>query len=334
MPTEPLVSVVIVNFNGKKYLKSCIDSLYQGSYKNIEIVLVDNGSCDGSVEFVRSLYKDVNIVDNKVNLGLAVASNKGAAVAKGEYLFFFNNDTLADPHLISSLVGAMQSDPQIGIAGCRTYTYDGKSLINAGVPCDIFGYPYGRSEPFYVDAAIFMRKDLFQRLGGFDEKMFLYGEDRDICWRCWLYGYKVAVVDDAKFFHDSACVTSELKEYQTNITKRFWGEFNALRSIIKNYSAFSVFFTLPLYAGINIAEICVFFLKGQLRVIREVYVRAYTENFKNLSELLKKRSQVQSGRRISDLALLGHMDKVSGKLRLLFMMGIPAFSEKAKYDGV
>jgi GT2 family glycosyltransferase len=332
MERAPLVSVIIVNYNGKKYLKGCIDSLLQGEYKNIEIVLVDNGSSDGSIDLVRSLYSNVSIVDNKSNLGLAVASNKGAEAARGEYLFFFNNDTIADRQLVSSLVRKVQEDPEVGIAGCRTYTYDGRSLINAGVPCDIFSYPYGSSEPFYVDAAIFIRRDLFSRLTGFDEKMFLYGEDRDICWRCWLSGYKVSVAEEAKFYHDSACVTDDLKEYQTNIAKRFWSEFNALRAIMKNYSAYSMLFILPSYAAVNIAEVCVFLFRGQWRVIREAYLRAYVENFKDLKGLLKERSRVQKGRRISDLALLSHMDKISGKLRLLFKMGIPAFSEKAKYS--
>jgi len=323
MKVEPLVSIIIVNFNGKRYLKYCFDSLYQGSYKNIEIILGDNGSSDGSLEIVRSQYKDIRIVDNEKNLGLSIASNKGSCLASGEYLFFFNNDTIADKGLIANLITAMKSDARLGIAGCKTYTYEGSSLINAGVPCDIFGYPYARGKPFYVDAGIFIRKDLFHHLGGFDEAMFLYGEDRDICWRCWLSGYKVEVVEGAKFFHDSACITENLRAYQTSINKRFWGEFNALRSILKNYSLSGLFFILPLYMFINLSEILVFILKGDFRIVKEAYLKSYKENLRLIKDTLRLRKRIQKQRVVSDFSLIKNMQKISGKFILLTKIGFP-----------
>ena len=84
MGNNPLVSIIVVNFNGKKYLKACFDSLYLGTHSNIEIILVDNGSEDASADFVRQSYKDIKVVDLKKNLGLAVASNKGFEIAKGK----------------------------------------------------------------------------------------------------------------------------------------------------------------------------------------------------------------------------------------------------------
>lgn len=331
METSPLVSIIVINFNGKKYLKDCFNSLLQGSYKNIEIIFVDNGSSDGSLEFVSNNYKNIRIIDNKFNLGLAVASNRGAGVANGKHLFFYNNDTIADKELIADLVEAMKQDPEIGIAGCRTYTYDGKNLINAGVACDIFSYPYAKAKPFYVDAAIFTRKDIFYKIGGFDEKMFLYGEDKDICWRCWLYGYKVTVIDKARFFHDSACITKDIRQYHTSITKRFWGEFNSLRSILKNYSLFFLFFILPLYIAINIVEVCVFSLKGEFGVIKNAYLKSYIENIRNIKDILRWRSKIQKERKISDFDLIKHMSKASGKLSLFLSMGIPRFNEQITY---
>jgi len=332
MENNPLVSVIIINFNGKKYLKNCFDSLYAGTYKNFEIILVDNGSCDGSVDFIRESYKSVITQGLGSNYGLAIASNKGASVAKGKYLFFYNNDTIADANLIHNLVDALEKDPHIGIAGCQTYTYEDRKLINAGVPCDIFGYPYGNTAPFYVDAAIFVRRDLFREMGGFDEKMFLYGEDRDLCWRCWLYGYRVEVINDAKFFHDSACITEDIKKYQTNIRKRFLGEFNALRSILKNYSAGLLVFILPGYIFINLAEMFAFMLSGNLAVIKNVYVASYVENIKNYRNLMILRARVQKERKISDFTLIRRMDRISGKLRLLLDMGLPEFNQQNKYS--
>jgi GT2 family glycosyltransferase len=326
MQTEPLVSVIIVNFNGKKYLKNCLDSLYQGSYKNIEIIFVDNGSKDASVEFIKDNYKGLTVVALEDNLGLSVASNRGSRAAKGKYLFFYNNDTIADINMIASLTGELESNPGIGIAGCKTYTYDGKRLINAGVPCDIFGYPYAKAAPFYVDAGIFIRKDLFEGLGGFDEKMFLYGEDRDICWRCWLSGYSVEVSAGAKFFHDSACITGNLGEYRTNINKRFWSEFNALRSILKNYGAFSILLILPWYTAINLGEVLLFLLMGKVDIVKDAYLRSYVQNLKLIKNTLLERKKIQRARAVSDWEIILRLDKISGKARLLFDMGIPRFS--------
>lgn len=308
-----------------------MDSLYSGSYKNIEILLVDNGSLDSSVDFARANYPGVKIVEMGENAGLAIASNQGASRAAGRYLFFYNNDTIADADLISRLASALEADAQIGIAGCETYTYDGKQLINAGVPCDIFGYPYGKTPPFYVDAAIFISKTLFLQVGGFDEKMFLYGEDRDLCWRVWLYGYKVAVVEHAKFFHDSACIDQDIKKYRTNTRKRFLGEFNALRSILKNYSRGFLIFILPLYFLVNCAEALAFLLRGKAEVVKNVYLRSYVENFRNLDNLPALRKKLQQDRKISDFVLLRHMDKIPGKLRLFFKIGIPEFNRQNKY---
>jgi len=327
-----LVSIIIINYNGNKYLKGCFDSLLNGSYKQIEIILVDNGSSDGSIEFVRENYKNIRVIDNKANLGLAAASNSGRSEAGGKYLFFFNNDTIADKDLIANLVAALESDGSIGIAGCSTYTYSGKSLINRGVACDIFGYPYGSGEPFYVDAGIFISAQLFDAIGGFDEKMFLYGEDRDICWRAWLYGFKVSVADNAKFYHDSACITDNLSEYRTSINKRYWSEFNALRSILKNYSLPALFFILPAFFTINLAEIFLFLLKGKAVVVRNTYLKSYIDNMKYFKDTLRLRSKIQKERKVSDISIIGRMCKASGKVKLFLNMGVPEFNEQTKYS--
>src|SRR3989338_5948780 len=134
--------------------------------------------------------------------------------------------------------------------------------------------------------------------------MFLYGEDRDICWRCWLYGYKVVVADDAVFYHDSFCTSKDLKQYNTNIFKRFYGEFNALRAILKNYSWPFLLFVLPLYTSINIAEAFVFIFKRNFNVVRDVYIKSYVENFKNIKDTMTKRAKIQRERMISDFELI------------------------------
>lgn len=322
---EPLVSVIIVNYNGRHYLKDCFESLKAGAYKNIEMIFVDNGSKDASLEFVDENYPEIKRIDNKENLGLAIASNRGASAAKGKYLFFFNNDTIADRNMISELVRNAETDKEIGICGCTTMTYDGKGVINSGVACDIYGYPYGDGEPLYVDAAIFIRKDVFEEIGGFDPKMFLYGEDRDICWRTFLYGYKVVVVPTSFFFHDSFCSMKGGK-YVTNVWKRHIGERNLIRSLIKNYSLLNFIRIFPKYLLISIAEIAVFTLMGRFNVVWGAYVKAYLWNIRNLADTLKMRKKIQKERRCGDEVVLKRMGKKSGKFELFKKIGIPRFA--------
>lgn len=322
---EPLVSIIIVNYNGKHYLKDCFDSLYKGEYKAIEIIFVDNGSKDGSIDFVKAHYPDIKAVDIGANLGLAIASNRGAREAKGKYHFFFNNDTKADGKMISELVKTAEARPEIGICGCTTLTYDGKAVINSGVACDIYGYPFGDGEPLYVDAAIFIRGDVFDEIGGFDEKMFLYGEDRDICWRTLIYGYDVVVATGAFFLHDSFCSLNGGR-YTTNIWKRHVGERNLIRSLLKNYSAGRLITILPRYLAISLAEILMFILIGKFNVAFSAYLKAYWWNIVNLPETLKLRKKIQAERRVDDRVILKRMGKKSGKFELFKKIGIPRFA--------
>lgn len=322
---DPLVSVIIVNYNGRHYLKDCFEALKAGLYRNIEIVLVDNGSVDGSIGFVSEHYPDVRLIDNKKNLGLAIASNRGAASAMGKYLFFFNNDTKADRLMLSELVRVAESDPSIGICGCTTLTYDGAEVINSGVACDIYGYPYGDGEPLYVDAAIFIRRDVFEEIGGFDPKLFLYGEDRDICWRTLLYGHDVVVVPTAFFMHDSFC-SANGSRVVTNVWKRHVGERNLIRSLLKNYSATSLAMILPRYLILSLSEITLFALLGRFNVVWGAYLKAYIWNIRNIAETLALRKRIQRERRVPDSVILKRMGKKSGKLELFRKKGIPSFA--------
>lgn len=321
----PLVSVIIVNYNGRHYLKECFDSLISGTYKNFEMILVDNGSRDGSASYVRENYPDVKVIDNGANLGLAIASNRGATAAKGEYLFFFNNDTRADKEMLAELVHAAEEDSKIGICGCTTYTYDGSAIINSGVACDIYGYPFGDGEPLYVDAAIFIRRKVFDEIDGFDPEMFLYGEDRDICWRTLIYGYDVKVVTKAFFLHDSFCSIKE-GQYVTNVWKRQVGERNLIRSMLKNYSLKNLAWIFPKYLFLSILEVGAFAALGRFRVVWSGYLRAYWWNIARLGETMSMRWKIQAERRADDSVVLKRMGKKSGKIELFKRIGIPRFA--------
>ena len=324
--SNPLVSVIIVNFNGKKYLQPCFDSLFSGAWRDIEIIFVDNGSGDGSLEFVTKNYPRIKVCDNRENLGLAIASNRGAACARGEYLFFLNNDTIADSRLIAELVNAADHNPNAAVFACKNMTYDGKCQVTFGLSCDDFGFPYENAGPiFYADGGIFVRRRAFFEINGFDELMFLYGEDRDFCWRLFLRGYDIAGVPEAVFYHDSFCTRVSSSKYTSSILKRYLGEYNLLRSMLKNYSSGVLAAILPLYLAISFAEMMFFLLKGKSKVVVSGYLKAYRKNIIDLPDTLRQRKIIQAGRKVGDARILKRMVKGSGKLNIYRKIGMPKF---------
>jgi GT2 family glycosyltransferase len=326
---EPLVSVIIVNYNGKKYLKNCFDSLKNGEYANLEIIFVDNGSKDGSIELVKKEYTWIKIIDNQKNLGLAIASNKGAEISKGKYLFFLNNDTISQPNILTELVAVMEDDPAVGVCACKNMTYDGKQELSTGLSCDIFGFPCANDgEIFYADAGIFIRKSVFEEIGGFDNKLFLYGEDRDICWRVLLQGYNIAGVPSAIFYHDSACTFTGKNKYTTNIWRRYWGEYNLIRSMLKNYSAKTLLIIFPCFLILSFFEVIFLLSRGEIKVVFYAYIKSYWQNILDLPDTLRERSYVQRIRKVNDSFVQKRMVKGSGKIRIYKRLGVPKFDNK------
>jgi hypothetical protein len=329
---EPLVSIIIVNYNGKKYLRNCFDSLEKGRYRNFEIIFVDNGSKDGSCEFVRQEYPWVKILDNKENLGLAIASNRGAELAKGDYLFFLNNDTISHPDILSNLVSVMENNTKVGVCACKNMTYDGKYEVCTGVSCDIFGFPCGNeSAVFYADAGIFIRKSVFEEIQGFDPKLFLYGEDRDLCWRVLLQGYDIIGVPAAVFYHDSACTSTGTDKYTTNIWKRYLGEYNLIRSMLKNYSTKTLLYIIPQYLILSFLEIMFLLCKGEIKPIFSSYLKAYIDNIGDFRDTWQQHRSIQKIRKVSDSVIQKKMVRWSGKIKMYKKIGVPKFDNNRMY---
>ena len=329
MQNLPLVSIIVVNYNGKKYLQNCLDSLYKINYNNFEIIFVDNGSEDDSNDFVKNNYPEINVLKLDNNLGLAVASNRGAEIAGGTYLFFLNNDTIVDSEILNQLVRKAESDTEIGVCVCDVFTYDGKDEIGLGLSCDRFGYPCGNLGPlFYPDAAIFIRKSVFDEVDGFDNMLFLYGEDRDLCWRILLQGYKIEPVKTAWFRHDSACTFVGKSGYKTNTWKRQLGERNLIRSMLKNYSFAGLLLIFPQYFFLSIAEVCLLLFMGQFRVVKEAYFKAYIWNIRNFQDTWEEHKKINKMRLISDLKMWKNMARQIGKIQVYKWMGVPKFESK------
>lgn len=208
MEELPLVSIIIVNYNGKTHLEKCLSSITTSSYKKYEVILVDNNSSDSSVEFVQKNYSFVNVIKLDKNYGFAEPNNIGAKSAKGEFFLFLNNDTMTTPDFITELVKAAKDDSEIGIFQSLLLKPDG-TIDSSGDFIDMYGRAYSSKENTTAirpilsarGASMMIRKDVFWDLGGFDKNYFVSFEDVDLGLRAWICGYSVVLVPKSVVYH-------------------------------------------------------------------------------------------------------------------------------------
>ena len=240
MNPRPLLSVIIPNWNGKHFLTECIDSLKEQTFRDFEIILVDNGSTDGSAEFAGERYREfIRVLRNKENLGFAGGNNVGIQAARGEYIVLLNNDTWADPHWLEELVKATQFDPPIGMWASKIYSYYKRNQIEAvgeliywdGLSRARGQYEQDRGQYNAMEEIFFppgcgamYRKSLFDGIGLFDEDFFAYADDSEIGIRARLACWKCLYVPAAIVYHKNSGTAgqySPLKAFYVE-RNRFW----------------------------------------------------------------------------------------------------------------
>ena len=248
---QPLVSVIVANVNGRRHLATLLESLDAQDYpaQRREAIVVDNGSTDGSVEFLRTHHPEVRVVRNAANEGFARSNNQGAEIARGKYLALLNNDLRLEPTWLTSIVAeAEHAAPDLVCLGSRILTWDGAGVDFAGASMAFTGIAYNLrfaqgAEPdellFASGAAMLVERAVFLDVGGFDEEYFSYYEDVDLGWRLWLLGHRVGFCRSAVSYHRrNASIPSRPETV-------FLLERNALFSIVKNYDDDSLAAALP-----------------------------------------------------------------------------------------
>lgn len=217
--TNPLVSIIIVNYCGKIFLKKCLESLSKTEYQNYEVIVVDNNSTDGSVEFLNKSFPEIQLIKLNKNYGFTIPNNMAAKMAKGKYLVFLNNDTIVTNTWISELIKALETDKTIVIGQSLLMKPD-VSVDSSGDFVDGIGRSFSeRKIPQklrYIlsarGASMMVRKDAFLELGGFDESFFASYEDVELGWKAWLWGYKVVVVPTSIVYHTGGQTVKQLSK--------------------------------------------------------------------------------------------------------------------------
>lgn len=263
---DPSISVVVVNLNGRALLAECLDALAAQEYPSdrLEVLMVDNGSTDDSVSFVREGYPRVQVIEAGRNLGFAGGNNLGARIARGDYLALINNDASAGSCWLRSMVEALEGRPKAVCAASKILDQEGTIIdfigpamnlygrafhVDEGLPAEPNSYDEPRELLAPCGGAMMIERDVFWQVGGFDEDYLAYFEDLDLGWRLWLYGYKVLFVPGAVVYH---------KQHQTGsrfpVEQRYvLSEVNAFRTMIKNYEEENLWRVLPfgLFMGVK-----------------------------------------------------------------------------------
>jgi GT2 family glycosyltransferase len=294
---HPLISIVIVNYNGKRFLSDCLNSIFSQTYFSFEVIMVDNASSDGSVEYVQEIFPDVKIVSQSANVGFAGGTNAGIRQAEGEFILTLNNDTILTPNFIDELARPMVSDPFVGICASKMIFPDGR--INSTAICisrSGAAWDRGSGEPdkgqYDIQEEVFgacagaalYRSSLLEEIGLFDEDFFLYMEDVDLAFRARLSGWKCVYVPTARVIHihgGTSKTGSDLSVY--------YGNRNLLWYVVKNFPRRTFLIFIPWIIGRNIAVIPYYFLRNKGRAI----FNAKVDSLKGLSKIIKKRSSVK-----------------------------------------
>jgi GT2 family glycosyltransferase len=238
--THPLVSVLIVNWNGKHHLGECLGSFHTQGFRNFEVLMIDNASQDGSVDYVREQYPEVKIKRLSENRGFAGGNNEGIRISSGKYVAFVNNDTKVEPTWLENLLEEAEKSPRsIGMWACKILLYDNPCIIdNVGLLIypDGLGRGKGRLEMdqgqydqkgealFPSGCAGLYRREMLDEIGLFDEKFFAYADDVDLGLRARLAGWGCGYVPTAKAYHkysSSSSAYSPLKAFLVE-RNRIW----------------------------------------------------------------------------------------------------------------
>jgi GT2 family glycosyltransferase len=311
-PENPLVSIIVLNCNGMSRLKTCFDAVIHQNYPNYEIIFVDNGSTDGSLQWAgdklsgTSLSYRIEALHR--NLGINRGKNHGAGVARGKYLWLLDNDIAPQASTLGKLVAYMEENPDVALCGSVLTDFENpQKIIGGGFRLRV---RYRRNKPVavatdsddgarqvtYVSGGImFVSASAWQQVGGFEDSAVLYLDDSDFGVRCWLAGFRVALVSGCSARHwDEGAGNGAWKKH--HFRRRITG---VTRFILRNLSPFPMsvhLLTFEIFLLFKTAKHMI--LDKQPAILLE-YLAAQYHCVVGIAEILRQRRTIQRSRRIS-----------------------------------
>jgi GT2 family glycosyltransferase len=309
------VTVVIVNWNGGSFLADCLAHVRRQSVQPQRIIVVDNGSTDGSVDCAAQ-FPGVEFRLLGKNVGFAVANNRAVAEADTEFVALLNPDANPEPHWLERLLAAAQENPEVVAFGSRQMMRATPATIDGlGDVYHVSGLTWRRGFGRQLDggdlesrdvfsacgAAVLYRREEFLRIGGFDEGYFCYCEDVDLGFRLLLAGKRCRYVADAVVEHRGAsCSGGHRSAFSV-----YYGHRNLVWTFVKDVPAPLFWLLLPLHIAQNLAIVACFVLRGQGRTI----LQSKWDAIRGIPDAWRKRQQVQAGRAVSLAKVWAAMDR-------------------------
>ncbi len=333
----PLISVIIVNYNGLHFLKEMMPTLMNQSLQDFEVILIDNASKDGSLEYLESCYPHVHLIKNSENFGFT-ANNQGMKIARGKYVVLINNDTILDHNFLCELVKPADVNPQVGMVAPKVLITDKPELIDS-VGMNIYpdgmsrqrgrleeSIKYTKEEEIFVPSgcAGLYRKEMLGEIGYFDEDFFAYCEDTDLGMRGRIAGWKAELCPNALIYHYGSGSSGKFSPFKAFLVERnhFW-------VAIKNFPI-SVLIFLPFYTAYRyLVQIYgLVFRKGiggQFIVeqssfeLLKILFRAYYSALSKLVPMIKKRNEVFKMRKVPIKEIRGWFKRFRASIKSIIL---------------
>jgi GT2 family glycosyltransferase len=331
----PLCSVCIANFNGVEILGDCIDSvLAQQGSTPVEVIVHDDASTDGSVDWIRRHYPQVELLAARENVGFCVANNRMVARARGEFVLLLNNDAALLPDALQTLVAAARDQASPGICTLPQYDWQSGEPVDRGCLLDPFYNPVPnldanrRDVAYVIGACMFLPRALWNELGGLPEWLGSLAEDMYLCCLARLRGIRVTVSPGSGYRHRQGASfggnRADAEGLKTTYRRRALSERNKTAVMAVCTPTVLVWPLLALH-GIALAfeGAALSILKWDARLWREVYAPVFGYLVGNFRALCERRKLVQANRRVGIRTYLHRFTWMPRKLALLWRHGIP-----------
>jgi GT2 family glycosyltransferase len=309
------MSVIVLNWNGKRFLETCLAALRRQTFQNFETILVDNGSEDGSAEFVRNHFPEVCVLPLARNLGFAAGNNAGYEQAQGNLIVLLNNDTEAEPHWLEEIHKAAQEFPRAGTFASKMLYFDERNRIdNCGFGLTAAGLAveHGRGEqdgPSWAEprpvfgacaGAAAYRRSMLERVGFLDPDFFTFYEDVDLSFRAQLLGYECIFVPGAIVYHRYRATMNKFPARQIFLTQR-----NVEFVYLKNLPLGLMLGSLPQRFIYELGGAAYFFKVG----VGSAFLKGKIDAVRQLPAVFRKRKEIQKKRIITNAHLRLVMQK-------------------------
>jgi GT2 family glycosyltransferase len=299
------VSLVILNWNGRHFLSECLEGLRDQRYRSFEIIVVDNGSDDGSVDFITRCYPEASVISLSRNLGFAAANNLAIKTVKSKYVALLNNDAVPGHLWLEKLIDAMERHPEAGFAASKmVFEKDRETIDRAGDAYTTAGAALLRGRGESVDnfdneewvfgacaGASLYRTEMLRDIGLFDEDFFLLYEDVDLSFRAQLKGYKCLYIPEALVYHKGS--SSIVHDSSLSV---YYGHRNLEWVYVQNMPSRLLLRTIFLHIFYDIAALSYFVISGR----GKDFFRAKKDALRGLKRALIKRQRIQSGKVVGD----------------------------------